>query len=67
MTQTPQTPRPLKYTLTCSCGWVHETTTAKATTLWRRWHREQHTPKGSRPSESGHEVTSECLAQSEGQ
>jgi hypothetical protein len=45
------------YTLTCSCGWTHTTSTRASATLWKRWHRDQHTPVGSRASESGHVVT----------
>lgn len=49
-------PLPVWYTLRCSCGWTHQASTRESATKWKRWHREQHTPKGSRLSECGHVV-----------
>ena len=47
----------MTFWLTCSCGWTHAAGTRESATMWKRWHREQHTPKGSRLSESGHVVS----------
>jgi hypothetical protein len=43
--------------LTCTCGWTHDASTRQSATKWKAWHRKQHTPKGSRPNESGHDVS----------
>lgn len=45
------------FTLTCSCGWTHEASSRGSASTWKDWHRSQHTPKGSRPSDCGHVVT----------
>jgi hypothetical protein len=45
------------FQLQCSCNWQHCASSYHSATSWRRHHREQHTPRGSRPSESGHTVT----------
>lgn len=40
-----------RFTLRCTCGFEVTYATRAAVTNWRRWHRRQVTPKGSRPSD----------------
>jgi hypothetical protein len=47
-----------RYTVRCSCGWTSEDEYAlrSSAVKWKQWHLFQVTPRGSRPSDTGHHV-----------